>query len=69
MERKVGEIIESAQKKSGAAKDRVIQMFKAEHEKLKRKKRRRPMPWRSSRKALNESGEAYGDPEVHQSVE
>ena len=34
LERKVGEVIENAQKENKAANDKVIQTFKAEHEKL-----------------------------------
>ena len=63
----LGRKVESTQKESEAVKNRVIQTFKAEHEKLEEEEEAKVME--ELEKALNESGEAYGGTEVHQSTE
>ena len=66
-ERNIGEVIESTQKENKTAKeDRVIQTFKAEHEKLRGGGAK---VMEELEKALNESGMADGNTEVHQSIE
>ena len=48
LEKRIGEVIESIQKESEAAKDRVIQTFNAKDEKLREEGESRS--WRSSRR-------------------
>ena len=68
LERNVMEVIESTQKENEAAKDRAIQTFKAEHEKMNEEEEE-PMIMEELEKVLNESGEADGGTEVQQGTE